>query len=565
MSLDLKMSLLFLSLTILESIFSLTLDLPLPAGHTLDGGECRTVILWGDITHNAKGTREFIRAAHSLFFVSRHIYEVAAPLFYSRTTFAFEDIECLGVFLNTIGDSNRQRLRYVVINLERGDPPSKKEDNGGGGDDDGDELTAAFLQKATKTLPSLPAALRGLWVFSPFKERSLAIDEETGTVHKPLREALQQIKGIEELVLVGCPHDVSWDILYDSKGHPGTEGKTSSVFPSLSALRLEGSLPSRICGVSLATALSAANLPSLTHLEFQGLDDKADREDRAEPGLLVDAIQAVRPLRTFRWLRESEAQSRAISGPPVSQFLTDLHIRTLISRHGDALRELKIDLAGSLARNYAHSITKASLASILVSLPVLQRATILAPFLDLVKFFQAIVASDANSLSTSSQHALTPSLEALRLTLWSEEEALITALDSGKISELFMRSNLCNISQLRLRVIVGARPVIIKSVRSHKILRDNLKLYPELKRALSASIKRNRMHPSVGIKPVQAIIPSKNWCRLSMVDVHDYSPFWDDSRDEWCEEDVCAEGPGNDLEDEDDGDEIEIEKYSVSQ
>ncbi|KAL3493486.1 hypothetical protein BJX62DRAFT_235313 [Aspergillus germanicus] len=556
------MSLLSLPLTILESILSLTLDLPLPAGHTLDGGECRTIILWGDITHNAKGTKEFIRAAISLFFVSRHLYEVAAPLFYSRTTFTFEDIDCLGVFLDTIGDSNRQRLRYVVINLERGDPPSKKDDDGGG--DNGD-LTAAFLRKAITTLPSLPAALRGLWVFSPFKERSLAIDEETGTMHQPLREALQKLRGIEELVLVGCPHDVFWDILYDSKGHPGTEEKTSSVFPSLAALRLEGSLPSRIGGVTLATALSAANLPSLTHLEFQGLDDGGGSKEKAESAFLADAIQASRSLRTFRWLRESEPQSRAISGPPVPQFLTDLHIRILISRHRDALREVKIDLAGSLARDYAHSITAASLASILVSLPVLQRATILAPFLDLVRFFQAIVASDANSLSTPPQHALTPSLEAIRLTLWSEEEALGTALHSGKLSELFMRSNLCYISQLRLRVIVGMRPVITKSVRSHKILRDNLKLYPELKRALSGSIKRNRVHSSVGIKPVQAISPRKIWCRLSMVDVHDYSPFWDDSRDEWCEEDVCAEGPDNDLEDEDDGDEIEIEKYSVSQ
>ncbi|KAL2799768.1 hypothetical protein BJX66DRAFT_332811 [Aspergillus keveii] len=344
-----------------------------------------------------------------------------------------------------------------------------------------------------------------------------------------------------------------------------TEEKTSPVFPSLSALRLEGSLPSRIGGVSLATALSAANLPSLTHLEFQGLDDESGGKDQAESAFLVGAIQAVRPLRTFRWLRESEPQSRAISGPPVPQFLADLHIHALVSRHGHTLREVEIDLAGSLARDYAIGITEASLASVLVSLPVLQRATILAPFLGLVKFFQASVTSDANLLSIPSQHALTPSLEALRLTLWSEEEALGTALDSGKISELFMRSNLCNISQLRLRVIIGARPVITKSVRSHKILRDNLKLYPELKRALSASIKRNRVHPSVGINPVQAISPRKNWCRLSMVDVHDYSPFWDDSRDEWCEEDVCAEGPDNDLEDEDDGDEIEIEKYSVSQ
>ncbi|KAL2844256.1 hypothetical protein BJX68DRAFT_269782 [Aspergillus pseudodeflectus] len=546
------MSLLTLPLTILEAILSLALDLPLPAGRTLDGGQCRTVILWGDITHNAKGTKEFIHATVSLFFASRQLHNVAAPLFYSRTTFAFEDIECLGVFLDTIGFLNRQSLRYVVIYLERGDPSK----DGNGGDGDEDDLTAAFLQIATTTLPSLPAALRGLWVFFPFKEQSLAIDEETKAVHLPLRAALQRFGRIEELVLVGCPHDVSWDILYGGGGPPGTEEKTSSVWPSLSALRLEGSLPSRIGGVSLATALSAANLPSLTHLEFQGLDDGGRGNKQAETTFLVDAIQAARPLRTFRWLRESEPQSRAISGPPVPQFLTDLHIHTLISRHGDALQDVKIDLAGSLARDYAHGITEASLASVLVSLPVLKRATILAPFLDLVKFFQAIVGSDTESLSPPSRHTLTSSLGSLRLSLGSEEDMLNSALSSSKLASLFLRSKLCNISQLRLRVVVGTRPRITKSVRSHKILRDNEKRYPELEQAFFACMAECRHRSDMRTDSEQGPAEREDRCALSLVDVYDYSPFWDDSRDEWCEEDVCAGGPDDDLEDGDNGDDI---------
>ncbi|CEL09598.1 hypothetical protein ASPCAL12733 [Aspergillus calidoustus] len=545
------MSLLALPFTVLEAILSLVLDLPLPAGHTLDGGECRTITLWGDITHKAKGAKQFIQAALSLFFASRQLHDVAAPLFYSRTTFAFEDIDCLGVFLDTIGFLNRQSLRYVVIYLERGDP--SKDGNGGGGDED--DLTAAFLRKATTTLSSLPT-LRGLWVFSPFKEQSLAIDEETGAVHLPLRAALQRFRRIEELVLVGCPHDVSWDILYGGGGSPGTEEKTSSVWPSLSALRLEGSLPSRIGGVSLATALSAANLPSLTHLEFQGLDDGGRGNKQAETTFLVDAIQVVRPLRTFRWLRESEPQSRAISGPPVPQFLTDWHIHTLISRHGDALQDVKIDLAGSLARDYAHSITEASLASVLVSLPVLKRATILAPFLDLVKFFQAIVGSDTKSLSPPSQHALTPLLEALRFTLGSEEDTLNSALSSSKLSSLFLRSKFWNISQLRLRVVVGTRPRITKSVRSQKILRDNEKRYPELEQAFFACMAECRHRSDMRTDSEQGPAEREHWCALSLVDVYDYSPYWDDSRDEWCEEDVCARGLDDDPEARDNGDDI---------
>jgi hypothetical protein len=553
------MSLLALPFTVLEAILSLVLDLPLPARHTLDGGECRTIILWGDITHKAKGTKEFIQAALSLFFASRQLHDVAAPLFYSRTTFAFEDIECLGVFLDTIGFLNRQSLRYVVIYLERGDPSK----DGNGVDGDEDDLTAAFLQIATTTLSSLPTALRGLWVLSPFKEQSLAIDEETGAVHQPLRAALQRFRLIEELVLVGCPHDVSWDILYGGGGQPGTEEKTSSVLPSLSALRLEGNLPSSIRGVSLATALSAANLPSLTHLEFQGLDYGGRGKEQAASSFLVDAIQAVRPLRTFRWLRENEPQYRAFSGPPVPQFLTDLHIHTLISRHGDALQDVKIDLAGSLARDYAHSITEASLASVLVSLPVLKRATILAPFLDLVKFFQAIVGSDTESLSPPSQHALTPLLEALRFTLGSEEDILNSALSSSKLSSLFLRSKFWNISQLRLRVVVGTRPRITKSVRSHKILRDNEKRYPELEQAFFACIAECRHRSDMRTDSEQGPAEREDRCALSLVDVYDYSPFWDDSSDEWCEEDVCARGLDDDPEAGDNGD--DIEEQSVSQ
>ncbi|KAL2839383.1 hypothetical protein BJY01DRAFT_250480 [Aspergillus pseudoustus] len=523
------MSFLTIPLTILEAIFVFALDLPVRAGYTLDGEKRRTVVPWGDITQNTKGTKEFIRAANSLFLASRHLHEIVAPLFYSRTTFAFEDVDCLGAFLDTIGASNRQSLRYVAINLEREDP--SKDD---GGYDEG-VLTATFLRKTTQTLSNLPVALRAMWIYFPFEERSLAIDEETGTVHQPLRAALQRFKGIEELALVGYPHEVIWDILCDSKGCLGAKKEVSPVFLSLSALRLEGRLPSTVGSVGLTAALSVANLPCLTHLEFQGLDDKAGSEDQAEPSFLADAIQAMRPLQTFRWLRGSEPYSRAFRGPPVPQLLHDLHLRALISRHMDTLREVEIDLAGSLARAYAMGITAGSLAAVLNSLTDLQRATIVAPFLDLVKLFQAIVGSDANnSLSPlPSRHTLFRSLESLRLTLGSEEDTLNIALDSGELSRLFLCTNLYKVSQFRLRVVIGTRPEITKFVRSHKILRDNVKLYPELEQALLACMTERRHRSSILTNGEKKQAAREDWWALSLVDVYDYSPFWDDVRDVW--------------------------------
>jgi hypothetical protein len=139
------------------------------------------VLIGGASSKNTNGIKELIRGAKSLFIASRQLHEIAAPLFYRRTIFDFENIDYLGVFLNTIGASNRQNLRYVAIYLERGD--ALDNNNGSNGDD----LTAAFLQAAITTLSSLPVTLRAIWVFTPVNEQFLAVDKETGTMHQPLR------------------------------------------------------------------------------------------------------------------------------------------------------------------------------------------------------------------------------------------------------------------------------------------------------------------------------------------------------------------------------------------
>jgi hypothetical protein len=217
-----------------------------------------------------------------------------------------------------------------------------------------------------------------------------------------------------------------------------------------------------------------------------------------------------------------------------------LHIRALVSSHGDALREIKIDLAGSLARGYAMGITEDALASVLVSLPALQRATILAPFFDLVKFLHAIIGSYADASPWLQRtRTLTPSLEFLRLTLGSEEDTLKTALASGELSKLLLRRNLCKLSQLELRVVIGTRPEITNFVCSHLILRDNVKLYPELQNALLACMTRCRQQSDMLTGAVQQPAGREDWCGLSLVDIYDYSPFWDDTRDNWCVEDVA--------------------------
>ncbi|KAL3460297.1 hypothetical protein BJX64DRAFT_290458 [Aspergillus heterothallicus] len=532
------MSLSALPLTILQDILILVLGLPLPLRHTLDSKARRTVLIGKGSNQNSTETKEFIQAARSLFIASRHFHNVAAPLLYSRTIFDFEDINYLRVFLNTIGACNRLNLRFVTIYLERDDTCK----------DDGcneDDLTAAFVRKVTTTLSKLPAAVRGLWIYFPFTDWSLAVDEGTGTMHHPLRAALQRFRDVEELVLVGCPHKVPWDILHGSKRHTETKVEVSCVFPSLSTLRLEGPLLSSIGGVGLVRALSAANLPSLTHLEFQGVDDKASKhKGQAQPDSLVDAIRAARPLRTFRWLRGSEPQRASeFRGPPVPQFLSNSHICALFSRHRNTLCEVEIDLAGSLARDYAMSITEATLASTLASLPMLQQATILAPFLDLTNFLQGIACSNKEATSPSTQHTLAPMLESLRLTLGSEEDSLTLALHSGKLSSLFQRTGLSNISHLRLRVVVGTRPEITSAGRPRQILRDNVKLYPELQQALFACMADCRQHQSDLLTDAgQGQAARNNWCALSLVDIYDYSPFWGDMRDEWRETDVSA-GP----------------------
>ncbi|KAL2820109.1 hypothetical protein BJX63DRAFT_381350 [Aspergillus granulosus] len=555
------MPLLSLAQSILEEILILALDLPLPAPYTLDGTS-RTLPIGVLNSQAQSSTKEFLQTANSLLLASRQLHAATAPLIYSRTVFDVGHIGRLAAFLDAIGARNRQCLRYVTLYLERGD-----EDEDGGGrlsrnnscprlfeEEDVDEvdMTAAFLRKVVETLSRLPASLRGLWVYFPFQERWLAVNQETGRVHPLLRSALQRFSCIETLVIVGCPHDVPWDILYIRGPGQGTgeaaeeeeegETKPTSAFPFLKALHLDGRLQGGIDGVELTTAVSEEVLPALTYLEVQGLDDGVGQNiPITGESSFAEAIRALRPLQVFQWSRGSESQS--FRGPPKTQCLMDSHIHALISRHGCTLREVKIDLAGHLARDYARAITDKSLVSILVSLSSLQSAAILAPFLDFIKLLRRIADSHPQTL----QRAITPSLKSLRLTLGVEEEPLQTALDTSQVAALCLRTNLWRISHLRLRLVVGSRPEIHEfGSRDYKIHRNNLKRYIELEKALAACIKGClEQHGHADGVEGQTVrkAQGRDWCELSLVDVYDYSPFWYDSVEQWREEDVYAEGP----------------------
>lgn len=490
------MALFTLPPTLLEDILASTLNI---SGYP-DLPTSRPIFICKE---NHKQNEGYKNTLFSIFLACRQFYAVAAPLVYKRTVFEFDERGDLDYFLGVIGAANLENIRYLSVDLQMESPTENP-------------CNVRAIRQWTTLLAQLPVTLRGLRLFLPTMGWPKAGTDDG--MHPLLRAAVQRFHHLEELSLICELQYVHWDMFsvssantrLDAMDLDEAQGSVTAVFPFLRSLHIHGLLRERLGSIQIAEAFSQKVLPSLAILRLQGMDDNPNQ---AKPGsnYLSEALLALSPLEKFEWLRYEEGRKFR---SPVPQCLTDVHLMCLLGRHGQTFRHLKLDLHGHLGRRW--DITERAVVSLLVSSPALRHATIIAPFLDIIRFLEGID-------RRLPRYEFPSPLKTLTLTLGGLEEQLEEKLKTDQLPVLCSRIEMLGPCRLWLRVVIGEqRPEFTRFGTIAWLYRDNYRRYPDLERSITEYIKTCAKGDSM------PETWGEDWCHVSLVDIYDYWPFRDD-------------------------------------